>query len=87
MAEEVLIHDPHAAELLRSAGEDEPIFVLRARDITAPAVILNWAARRESLVFQSKKPDTDKALVEAARKLAEDMRDWYARNRGEAGEA
>jgi hypothetical protein len=71
----------HAAMLLRTADGDEPIFILRARDVTAPAVILSWAARREALKQQSVKPDADKALVTSARALADNMKNWYLRNR------
>jgi hypothetical protein len=71
----------HAAMLLRTADGDEPIFILRARDVTAPVVILNWAARREALILQSAKPEADKALVASARALADTMKTWYLRNR------
>lgn len=35
----------HNDRCLTKVGKDEPIFVLRAQDATAPSQVLRWAAR------------------------------------------
>lgn len=50
-------------------ADDEPYFVLRAKDPLAPALVRLWAALRESEFGP-----TDK--FEEAKKCADDMRRW-----------
>jgi hypothetical protein len=50
--------------------EEEPVFLIRAQDITAPDVLLFWASE------QLKLPGCDMNLVELARKQAHAMRQW-----------
>jgi len=49
--------------------EDEPVFLLRGQDITAPLVVAFWANRAE-------KAGALPNIVEAARRQASDMRTW-----------
>lgn len=59
----------HTDSCLLKAGDDEPIFVLRAQDRLAPHVVRHWAKLAEA-------SGTPSAKVEEARALAELMTDW-----------
>lgn len=39
------ISTKHTSRCLRKAYDDEPIFVLRAKDITSPSIIKQWVAQ------------------------------------------
>jgi hypothetical protein len=56
---------------LQKAGDDEPIFVLRAQDELAPDIVSEWANR--ALAHGS-----PIAKVQEARELARRMREWQA---------
>lgn len=59
---------------LTRADPEEPIFVLRANDPIAPAVIEHWAMLSASLkAHESRK-------IEAAFRDAQDFREWRARS-------
>lgn len=49
--------------------EDEPVFLLRANDATAPATVDHWADLAEAIGARHN-------IVAAARRQAERMRDW-----------
>ena len=51
------------------AGEDEPLFVLRAQDVLAAGVVREWADRAE-------RGGTKAEIVAEARKVAEEMEAW-----------
>lgn len=57
-----------------NAENDEPMFVLLARDGHAPHLVETWAELREE-------DGEDPAKVEEARKCARDMRRWRLLNR------
>jgi hypothetical protein len=57
---------------LNKAAADEPIFVLRAKDIAAPMTLRHWAAMSNGIHEKSK--------IEEALRLATEMEDWHARN-------
>ncbi len=57
---------------LNKAKDDEPIFVLRANDPLAPAVVACWAALAAQGLHEEWK-------VKEALALAQQMRDWRAR--------
>lgn len=54
-------------------GEDEPVFLLRAKDILAPRIVLAWANTLEAEMGDPK-------MVTLARKHAKYMEDWQQRN-------
>lgn len=60
----------HTDTCLQKAGDDEPIFVLRAQDITAPETIMYW------LHLNPRLPDKKR---KEAMELAQAMRDWPRR--------
>jgi len=55
------------------AGQDEPLFVLRAQDTLAPEIIREWAYRAKALGTPDEK-------VEQARRDADAMEDWQIAN-------
>ena len=59
------------------AGIDEPIFVLRAQDKTAPGFVRAWANFAEALGCTPSK-------VAEARALADRMEEWAEENGGKA---
>jgi hypothetical protein len=61
----------HTDTCLQNAGDDEPIFVLRAHDKCAPGVVRHWAAIAEAHRAPPNK-------VYEARALAERMLVWQA---------
>jgi hypothetical protein len=53
------------------AADDEPVFVLRAKDILAPRTVRYWANQAERFKVSKEK-------VEEARYLANQMESWAA---------
>jgi hypothetical protein len=69
------VDNPSLAAGSTPIGEDEPVFLLRARDQCAPAALLMWASQLEHAAGQCL-TGTDK---EEAIKTAEHVRDWANR--------
>jgi hypothetical protein len=63
-----------------NAKSDEPMFVLLARDITAPLMVRHWANYRESQILMGTKPRSDSRMIIEARKCADDMEEWKKNN-------
>lgn len=63
---------PGAFDCYAKLVDDEPYFVLRGKDPDAPALVEEWAARRESLYGNY-------AKLDEARRCAEEMRTWRLR--------
>jgi len=65
---------------LKNVPEDEPVFVLRAKDKYAPATITSWAAMVSQQVDKNT-PATPKSLKKAheAMQLVKDIREWQER--------
>lgn len=64
---------PFELTCLDKAFDDEPIFVLRARDDSAPAMVREWARRQEKLGSKSSK-------IDQARAVANAMETWQISN-------
>ena len=64
------------------AKDDEPMFVLLARDPSAPDLVEDWAKRREAEVTAGRRPASDLAQVKEARESAQNMRAWRDANDG-----
>lgn len=58
---------------LSRVAEDEPVFVLRAKDMVAPATVMRWAALAETAGVSREK-------VVEARDLAMQMVLWQEKN-------
>jgi hypothetical protein len=65
-----------AHSCLNSAAMDEPVFVLRAKDITAPKVIEDWVVRR----IQAGKNKAGDYQTTDALAVAKAMTDWQKIN-------
>lgn len=74
-------NNPGSYDCYANADPNEPMFVLLARDITAPAVIEKWMEYREGLIILGKKPESDRAMLQEARDCVEAMLEWRERNR------
>jgi hypothetical protein len=61
---------------INRAQDDEPTFVLLARDPAAPQAILDWVHRR---IVLAKNKMSDQQIQEATQ-IAKDMTDWRLRN-------
>lgn len=65
---------------LGKAADDEPVFILRAKDVLAPIAVRRWADMLEAASHPDDRPRRDKAME--ARKLARDMEAWSLANGG-----
>lgn len=64
------------------AMDDEPMFVLLARDAGAPALVRGWAGQRRTDIAEGKRPATDMAQIEEAEATAAKMEAWREANDG-----
>jgi hypothetical protein len=64
------------------AMDDEPMFVLLARDQQAPTRVRDWATRRKADISMGLKPETDMAMVDEAFECADRMEAWREENDG-----
>jgi hypothetical protein len=64
------------------ALDDEPMFVLLARDQQAPARVREWATQRKADISMGKRPESDMAQVEEAFACAGRMEEWREENDG-----
>lgn len=67
---------PGRFDCFGNLAEDEPYFVLCARDYTAAGLIEAWADIRAMLIKFGLKPREDMAKVVEARNCAQAMREW-----------
>lgn len=65
-----------------AAMDDEPMFVLLARDDDAPRLVRNWAAQRLDEIERGYRPSTDTDKVREARQCADNMEKWRITNDG-----
>src|SRR5262245_34430298 len=75
-------NNPGAYDCYRKLYDDEPVFVLRAKDKTAPGVVREWVRRRREeaqVTGGTITPEYEKKLREAEA-TANDMDAWHAAN-------
>lgn len=65
-----------------AALEDEPMFVLLARDPKAPGLVRKWADKREKQIAKGKREMSDMSKVQEARLQANAMETWRLNNDG-----
>lgn len=65
------------------ALDDEPMFVLLARDPAAPALVREWAGQRRAAIELGRRPSSDLAQVEEAEQCATNMEAWRKEHDGE----
>lgn len=69
-------NNPGSFDCYRSAYPNEPMFILLARDVTAPNLVEDWACHREDAIRCGQKPESDRGMVNEARECAAAMRAW-----------
>ena len=74
-------NEPGEFDCYANAEPDEPMFVLLARDASAPASIEEWAEKRAQDIRDGVKPESDWPMVKEARECAGAMREWRKRHR------
>lgn len=66
-----------------NALDDEPMFVLLARDPAAPALVREWAGQRRAAIDLGRRPSSDLAQVEEAEQCATNMETWRKQHDGQ----
>lgn len=74
-------NQPGEFDCYLEADDDEPMFVLLARDPSAPELVEDWAKKRMDAMLAGEKPKDHIAKVIEAWACAEAMREWYGENR------
>lgn len=75
-------NNPGQFDCYHNALPDEPMFVLLARNDTAPDYVEAWAFERVQEIMVGDRPESDFPMVMEAMKCATDMRNWRAANEG-----
>lgn len=73
---------PGEFDCYQNAEPDEPMFVLLARDKSAPEIVRVWAYQRKVDILKGLKPEEDMKMVEEAMECAANMEKWRHDNRG-----
>lgn len=71
-------NQPGPHDCYDSAAPDEPMFILLARDASAPEIVRCWADQRLAAIQRGEKPATDMAMVHEARECAGAMEYYRA---------
>lgn len=61
---------------------DEPLFTLLARDPSMPHLITLWAARRNYDINNKHQPESDRAMIDEAHRIAKEATRWRRENLG-----
>ena len=69
-------NNPGKFDCYVNAEPDEPMFVLLARDASAPASVEEWAEKRAQAIRDGAKPESDWPMITEARECAQAMREW-----------
>lgn len=64
-----------------NAEPDEEMFILLARDKSAPQLVRMWAYLRQQQIKAGQKPQSDLVMVEEACQCADKMEAWRKANR------
>lgn len=75
-------NEPGQFDCYANALPDEPMFVLLARDPSAPDRVDEWATERQRQIEKGYRPKSDQALVDEAIQCAANMRRWRVVNNG-----
>lgn len=73
---------PAAFDCYANAMPDEPMFVLLARDPSAPDLVELWASPRANEIENGQRPKTDWGMVAEAQACAQTMVWWRKDNEG-----
>lgn len=75
-------NNPGNFDCYGNALPDEPMFILLARDPSAPNLVDVWADTRALEIKYGARPQSDRVMVEEARECAKNMREWREANNG-----
>jgi len=78
-----LSYDTDPMDCYLRALPGEPKFTLLGRDASAPDKVRQWAFERERAISRGEAPESDRAAVANAQKIAKDMVEWRAANEAE----
>ena len=73
--------NPGEFDCYANAEPDEPMFVLLARDASAPGHVRSWALCRANDINKGLKPESDMIQVQEAFQCAEAMDEWRRERR------
>lgn len=79
-------NNPGSYDCYANAEPDEPMFVLLARDQSAPDIVRMWAQYRSLLIRCGLKPESDWPMIHEARDVANQMATWHDANRKPKGD-
>jgi hypothetical protein len=74
--------EPGKFDCYQNALPDEPMFVLLARDLSAPFLVHDWAMRRLEGIRRGERPESDMALIYEAVDCTKNMIEWRSANEG-----
>lgn len=74
--------NPGRFDCYDAALPDEPMFILLARDPSAPGLVNKWASERQHAIRVGQRSLKDREMVHEALRCAEDMHRWRAHNNG-----
>jgi hypothetical protein len=75
-------NDPGDFDCYSNALPDEPMFILLARDPSAPKLVTDWALLRHEDIRNGWRPESDRRMVQDAIDCAKAMRKWRSENDG-----
>jgi hypothetical protein len=75
--------NPSKYDCFKNLEDDEPYFVLMARDPRAAALVRAWAWNRRELIKMGAKPAEDEAQCREADDCADAMEAWFLTHRGD----
>ncbi len=74
--------NPGEFDCYGNALPDEPMFILLARDPSAPSIVRTWAMERRREILAGRRPTSDERLVDEALTCADAMERWREENDG-----
>lgn len=74
--------EPGKFDCYENALADEPMFVLLARDPSAPALVQAWADRRQWVIGEGRRPESERPMVTEALDCAVAMEIWRREHDG-----
>jgi len=75
-------NNPAEFDCYANALPDEPMFILLARDPSAPGLVEDWASIRNKECHEGRRPMSDQAMVREALECAAKMVEWRKANDG-----
>ena len=76
-------NNPGDCDCYENALPDEPMFILLARDPSAPDLVEDWATQRAKEIAGGRRPSSDEAMVDEAISCAAAMRHWRVIKNGD----